>query len=147
MYECNSCGEVCNEFEVRKTRKGQTRCPLCGSLIHPQEVARKNAEKSYNKDKAQREIRSASVAKANELGIPVYEARELVLAERRRLKGKPARKIRAFGQEKTPQEWVDSEVCVVGNPGALMTRIYTLGWDPEKALTTPVKRMKRRPRC
>lgn len=46
------------------------------------------------------------------------------------------RLLRAFGEEKSLSAWANDVRCVVSQPG-LWKRIVKLGWDAEKAITTP----------
>lgn len=47
--------------------------------------------------------------------------------------------ITAFGETKPLGEWLEDPRCVVKKKGALFMRIIDLGWDHEKALTSPTR--------
>jgi len=134
-YECPICGETGTEFDCKKNSKGQLLCPLCGKRMHPQGSPLLNRTSSSNRKK---EIYQAARKLADSKRLSYPEAHEKILEHRKEARKSTGRKVRAFGKSKTCRQWVESEICIVKRPGTLYSRVFRYGWDPEKALTTPV---------
>lgn len=47
--------------------------------------------------------------------------------------------ITAFGETKTADEWASDPRCCHGSYKALSDRVLVLGWDPETAITHPLR--------
>lgn len=139
-FECSRCGERELDINCRVGKRERVLCPFCGAAMHQRGSSKR---KSYQERCL--EIDSEVKLKMRETGLPYLEAREIVMEERKiRHSFLKSKTIKAFGEERTYREWIEHELCVVDNPRSLWTRVEVLGWEPERALKTPVREMVRR---
>jgi len=100
-------------------------------------MALKGATPERNSRRKKQELYQMARKLSDEDRIPYPRAYQKILDARKAERRKRAKKICAFGEEKTCHEWVQSDVCVLRKTSTLHNRVFKLGWDPEKALTTP----------